>query len=67
MSIEEDDGIILFDVLVHGHEVTSHESFIAETPYDDRRMHLISLDECFCTVHVRMRPGWVVGCPFRGL
>ena len=59
--------VVFLDVLVHGHEVASHETFVTKTPYDDGWMQLIPLDECLRTVHVRVRPGWVVGCPFRGL
>jgi hypothetical protein len=27
--------VVFLDVLVHGHEVASHESFVTKTPYDD--------------------------------
>lgn len=60
-------GVVLLDVFVHGHEVPSHETLIAKTPDDDGRMHLVSLDECFRTIYIRLRPVWVVGRPFRGL
>jgi len=59
--------VVLLDVLVHGHEVSSHEPLVTERPNDDRWMHLVSLNECFRTVHIRFRPVWVVGRPFRGL
>lgn len=59
--------VVLLDVLVHGHEVSSHETLVAKRPNDDRWMHLVSLNECFRTVYVRLRPVWVVGRPFRGL